>query len=170
MTKRNHSITFVPGYLWKSWRQWHRRDWSQKVPYATCSRDCQQLFHRQLNLSPLGCSQLVVGCWPLDGQVLGSSGANCWPICLRGAEAPQAPSRKGNLHLRKWRTSIHWRWSHTPALCSQTQNFLFVAAALMSQMYKDYKDPDGFLYVTYSGENVFGADTSPLDSCSDHSS
>merc|ERR1711966_351274 len=26
-------------------------------------------------------------------------------------------------------------------------------AALMSQMYKDYKDPDGFLYVTYSGEN-----------------
>merc|ERR1712216_794763 len=30
-------------------------------------------------------------------------------------------------------------------------------AALMSQMYKDYKDPDGFLYVTYSGENVFGS-------------
>merc|ERR1712205_111466 len=30
-------------------------------------------------------------------------------------------------------------------------------AALMSQMYKDYKDPDGFLYVTYSGENTFGA-------------
>eukprot|EP00658_Telonema_sp_P-2_P023491 TRINITY_DN1941_c0_g1_i5.p1 TRINITY_DN1941_c0_g1~~TRINITY_DN1941_c0_g1_i5.p1 ORF type:complete len:132 (-),score=26.23 TRINITY_DN1941_c0_g1_i5:410-805(-) len=30
------------------------------------------------------------------------------------------------------------------------------SAALMSQMYKDYKDPDGFLYVTYSGENVFG--------------
>jgi len=30
-------------------------------------------------------------------------------------------------------------------------------AALMSQMYKDYKDQDGFLYVTYSGENTFGA-------------
>merc|ERR1712046_522717 len=29
-------------------------------------------------------------------------------------------------------------------------------AALMSQMYKDYKDQDGFLYVTYSGENTFG--------------
>ena len=123
MTKRNHSITFVPGYLWKSWRQWHRRDWSQKVPYATCSRDCQQLFHRQLNLSPLGCSQLVVGCWPLDGQVLGSSGANCWPICLRGAEAPQAPSRKGNLHLRKWRTSIHWRWSHTLHCAHKLRSF-----------------------------------------------
>merc|ERR1711970_635192 len=30
-------------------------------------------------------------------------------------------------------------------------------AALMSQMYKDYKDQDGFLYITYSGENTFGA-------------
>merc|ERR1712031_97115 len=37
-------------------------------------------------------------------------------------------------------------------------------AALMSQMYKDYKDPDGFLYVTYSGENVFGADFPASDS------
>ena len=51
-----------------------------------------------------------------------------------------------------------------------THNFCSCAAALMSQMYKDYKDPDGFLYVTYSGENVFGADASSLDSCSDHSS
>merc|ERR1712146_415482 len=31
-------------------------------------------------------------------------------------------------------------------------------AALMSQMYKDYKDQDGFLYITYSGENTFGAE------------
>merc|ERR1712164_204359 len=30
-------------------------------------------------------------------------------------------------------------------------------AALMSQMYKDYKDQDGFLYISYSGENTFGA-------------
>merc|ERR1711865_624031 len=30
-------------------------------------------------------------------------------------------------------------------------------AALMSQMYNDHKDADGFLYCTYSGENVFGA-------------
>lgn len=27
-------------------------------------------------------------------------------------------------------------------------------AALMAQIYDDYKDEDGFLYVTYSGENV----------------
>merc|ERR1712093_410397 len=30
-------------------------------------------------------------------------------------------------------------------------------SALMTQLYKDYKDPDGFLYITYSGENSFGA-------------
>lgn len=27
-------------------------------------------------------------------------------------------------------------------------------AALMSSIYEEYKDEDGFLYVTYSGENV----------------
>lgn len=40
--------------------------------------------------------------------------------------------------------------------------FLFVndtlppTAALMSQIYEKNKDEDGFLYVTYSGENTFG--------------
>ena len=29
-------------------------------------------------------------------------------------------------------------------------------AALMSSIYDDHKDADGFLYVTYSGENTFG--------------
>ncbi|EGC36392.1 hypothetical protein DICPUDRAFT_77947 [Dictyostelium purpureum] len=29
-------------------------------------------------------------------------------------------------------------------------------AALMSQIYERYKDEDGFLYITYSGENTFG--------------
>ena len=43
---------------------------------------------------------------------------------------------------------------HLPVSCHTE---LPAAAALMSQMYTDYKDPDGFLYVTYSGENVFGA-------------
>ncbi len=31
------------------------------------------------------------------------------------------------------------------------------AAALMSSIYEDHKDEDGFLYITYSGENTFGA-------------
>ena len=29
-------------------------------------------------------------------------------------------------------------------------------AALMSDVYEDHKDEDGFLYITYSGENTFG--------------
>ncbi|SGY39823.1 BQ5605_C003g02282 [Microbotryum silenes-dioicae] len=41
--------------------------------------------------------------------------------------------------------------------------FIFVdeilppTAALMSSIYEEHKDEDGFLYVTYSGENTFGA-------------
>lgn len=35
--------------------------------------------------------------------------------------------------------------------CEQT-----CAAALMSDVYEDHKDEDGFLYITYSGENTFG--------------
>lgn len=41
--------------------------------------------------------------------------------------------------------------------------FIFVndtlppTAALMSAIYQDHKDKDGFLYVTYSGENTFGS-------------
>ncbi|KAJ1675631.1 ubiquitin-like protein atg8 [Spiromyces aspiralis] len=40
--------------------------------------------------------------------------------------------------------------------------FIFVrevlppTAALMSSIYDEYKDEDGFLYITYSGENTFG--------------
>ncbi|GES78331.1 autophagy-like protein 8 [Rhizophagus clarus] len=29
-------------------------------------------------------------------------------------------------------------------------------AALMSSIYEEHKDDDGFLYITYSGENTFG--------------
>jgi GABA(A) receptor-associated protein len=40
--------------------------------------------------------------------------------------------------------------------------FLFInntlppTAALISQIYKEHKDTDGFLYVLYSGDNAFG--------------
>lgn len=30
------------------------------------------------------------------------------------------------------------------------------AAGLMSDIYEDHKDQDGFLYITYSGESTFG--------------
>jgi len=48
-------------------------------------------------------------------------------------------------------------------LSSEKAIFLFVnkdvyppTAALMSHIYEKYKDEDGFLYITYSGENTFG--------------
>eukprot|EP00744_Colponema_vietnamica_P000179 GILI01000325.1.p1 GENE.GILI01000325.1~~GILI01000325.1.p1 ORF type:complete len:121 (-),score=40.35 GILI01000325.1:206-568(-) len=37
-------------------------------------------------------------------------------------------------------------------------NTLPPTAALMSSIYEQQKDEDGFLYVTYSGENTFGMD------------
>ncbi|EFJ10443.1 hypothetical protein SELMODRAFT_233421 [Selaginella moellendorffii] len=43
--------------------------------------------------------------------------------------------------------------------------FIFVGkvlpqtGAMMMSIYNDYKDKDGFLYVTYSGEEVFGGET-----------
>ena len=37
-------------------------------------------------------------------------------------------------------------------------NVCFVsAAAMMSAIYEENKDEDGFLYMTYSGENTFGS-------------
>jgi len=36
------------------------------------------------------------------------------------------------------------------------KNVLPPTAALMSTIYEDHKDEDGFLYITYSGENTFG--------------
>jgi GABA(A) receptor-associated protein len=35
--------------------------------------------------------------------------------------------------------------------------FYFIAAAMMSAIYEENKDEDGFLYMTYSGENTFGS-------------
>eukprot|EP00252_Welwitschia_mirabilis_P023264 TRINITY_DN6546_c0_g3_i1.p1 TRINITY_DN6546_c0_g3~~TRINITY_DN6546_c0_g3_i1.p1 ORF type:complete len:123 (-),score=33.28 TRINITY_DN6546_c0_g3_i1:167-535(-) len=37
-------------------------------------------------------------------------------------------------------------------------NFLPPSAAIMSAVYEEHKDADGFLYMTYSGENTFGVD------------
>jgi hypothetical protein len=33
----------------------------------------------------------------------------------------------------------------------------------MSSVYEDHKDEDGFLYITYSGENTFGSSDSSSD-------
>jgi len=51
---------------------------------------------------------------------------------------------------------------HMPSLKPEDSIFLFVndvlppSAALVSTIYEKHKDEDGFLYITYSGENTFG--------------
>jgi GABA(A) receptor-associated protein len=37
-------------------------------------------------------------------------------------------------------------------------NILPPTAAMLNQVYNEHKDPDGFLYIVYSGENTFGKD------------
>ena len=37
-------------------------------------------------------------------------------------------------------------------------NTLPTTPTLVSSIYKEHKDPDGFLYVTYSSETTFGAE------------
>lgn len=45
-------------------------------------------------------------------------------------------------------------WSYHIS-CSKC--WFYSAAAMMSAIYDENKDEDGFLYMTYSGENTFGA-------------
>ncbi|XP_033511877.1 autophagy-related protein 8C-like isoform X2 [Nicotiana tomentosiformis] len=44
------------------------------------------------------------------------------------------------------------------------KNILPPTAAMMSAIYEEHKDEDGFLYMTYSGENTFGSCFSPESS------
>mmetsp|Transcript_40447 Transcript_40447/g.114531 ORF Transcript_40447/g.114531 Transcript_40447/m.114531 type:complete len:132 (+) Transcript_40447:671-1066(+) len=48
------------------------------------------------------------------------------------------------------------RLSPEKAIFIFVKNVLPPTAALMSSIYDDHKDEDGFLYITYSGENTFG--------------
>eukprot|EP01127_Copromyxa_protea_P007006 TRINITY_DN1693_c0_g1_i2.p3 TRINITY_DN1693_c0_g1~~TRINITY_DN1693_c0_g1_i2.p3 ORF type:complete len:122 (-),score=16.61 TRINITY_DN1693_c0_g1_i2:53-418(-) len=51
---------------------------------------------------------------------------------------------------------------HMPELDPHKAIFLFVgdqfpaSSSLMSELYEKHKDVDGFVYLTYSGENTFG--------------
>lgn len=44
------------------------------------------------------------------------------------------------------------------ALFIFVKNVLPPNAALITDVYAEHKDADGFLYITYSGENTFGND------------
>ena len=52
--------------------------------------------------------------------------------------------------------SLHAQRRFTRAGPVSNTTQLGCTAALMSSIYEDHKDDDGFLYVTYSGENTFG--------------
>jgi len=57
---------------------------------------------------------------------------------------------------------VHEIKRHMPKLKAEDAIFLFVhdklppTSALMASVYEQSKDEDGFLYITYSGENTFG--------------
>ncbi|KAK4743412.1 hypothetical protein SAY87_001413 [Trapa incisa] len=38
----------------------------------------------------------------------------------------------------------------------QSKEYIPINSAMMSAIYEENKDDDGFLYMTYSGENTFG--------------
>ena len=86
-------------------------------------------------------------------------------ICERGGsdtEVPEIDKKKylvpPDLTMGQFAYVIRKRMK----LDAQKAMFLIVdgtmpkGTQLMSQMYAEHKDPDGFLYVVYSGENTFG--------------
>jgi len=50
----------------------------------------------------------------------------------------------------------HMKLSPEKAIFLFVNNTIPPTAALMSQIYERYKNEDGFLYISYSGENSFG--------------
>lgn len=51
----------------------------------------------------------------------------------------------------------HMKLSPEKAIFLFVNNTLPPTGALISTIYERYKDEDGFLYITYSGENTFGS-------------
>lgn len=50
----------------------------------------------------------------------------------------------------------HMKLSEEQAIFLFVNDALPPSSALVSQIYKQHKDEDGFLYITYSGETSFG--------------
>eukprot|EP00842_Homolaphlyctis_polyrhiza_P005559 jgi/Hompol1/6003/HPOL_004785-RA len=54
------------------------------------------------------------------------------------------------------------KMSSEKAIFIFVNNVLPPAASLLSEVYSQHKDEDGFLYIIYSSENTFGTDADPL--------
>lgn len=100
-------------------------------------------------------------------KVLGTRGPHCWPVPLRDSQTHQVGSGEGPLFVLFQFHST----KRCVACCMMCVNEEFVVrlfshdyvasyltAALMSTVYEEQKDEDGFLYIQYSGESTFGSD------------
>ena len=81
----------------------------------------------------------------------------------RSGDAPDIDKKKylvpSDLTAGQFLYVIRKRMKLTPenAIFIFMNNSLPPSGDLMSQLYKNHRDEDGFLYVTYSGESTFGS-------------
>ncbi|KAL3153992.1 Autophagy- protein 8d [Trebouxia sp. C0010 RCD-2024] len=94
------------------------------------------------------------------------------PVIVEKAERSEIPDidkKKylvpGDLTVGQFVYVIRKRIKVSPekAIFMFVKNVLPPTAALMSEVYDDHKDDDGFLYINYSGENTFGSDWAALE-------
>eukprot|EP01091_Cochliopodium_minus_P014550 TRINITY_DN4959_c0_g1_i3.p1 TRINITY_DN4959_c0_g1~~TRINITY_DN4959_c0_g1_i3.p1 ORF type:complete len:120 (-),score=26.82 TRINITY_DN4959_c0_g1_i3:99-458(-) len=81
------------------------------------------------------------------------------------SRAPEIEKKKflapRDITVAKFLTEIkrHIKLSHQESLyIFVSNNVIPQGSASMHQLYEQHKDPDGFLYITYSSENTFGCD------------
>jgi len=102
-------------------------------------------------------------------KVLGTRRLDSWTVPLRDSQAHQAGPGEGSLFILFEFHSSKWC-----VACCLLSLFVYDAlydftlssndlplphqhaAALMSTVYEEQKDEDGFLYIQYSGESTFG--------------
>jgi GABA(A) receptor-associated protein len=88
---------------------------------------------------------------------------------IRGANLPPLDKQKflvpGDLSIGQFIFVIRKRMvlSQEQALFVFVGNTLPTTSTLLRELYATYKDHDGFLYMSISGENTFGKGKSPFD-------
>ena len=110
--------------------------------------------------------------WYRQEEVSGPVWHHCRQICLWNSQTHEIEPWESYFSFRwQWRAATNRYVSQIGTLSCQRRRCIvwcflslwFVTsfvAALMSQIYDRFKDEDGFLYVTYSGENTFVRNTS----------